>query len=91
MKKQELIDVIAEDAGLSKKAAGAALDALLDNVTGALTRGEEVTLPGFGKFTVTERAARKGRNPQTGEVVDIAASRAPGFKAGKPLKDAVNS
>ena len=67
-----------------------ALDAVLDSVTDALKKGDQVALVGFGTFAVKERAARKGRNPQTGETIDIRASKVPGFKAGKALKEAVN-
>lgn len=90
MNKSELIDAIAESADISKAAAGRALDAVISSVTGALKNGEQVVLVGFGTFSVKERAARTGRNPQTGEPIEIAAARIPGFKAGKALKDAVN-
>ena len=90
MNKTELIDAIAESADISKAAAGRALDAVISSVTGALKNGEQVVLVGFGTFSVKERAARTGRNPQTGEPIEIAAARIPGFKAGKALKDAVN-
>lgn len=90
MNKSELIDAVAENAGLTKTDASRALDAFIDGITEALTRGEQVTLVGFGTFTVKERAARTGRNPQTGATIQIAASKAPSFKAGKALKDAVN-
>ncbi len=90
MNKSELIDAIAESADISKAAAGRALDAVISSVTGALKDGEQVVLVGFGTFSVKERAARTGRNPQTGEPIEIAAARIPGFKAGKALKDAVN-
>jgi DNA-binding protein HU-beta len=88
--KSELIDAIAADAGLSKADAGKALDATLSAVTGALKKGDTVSLVGFGTFQVKERAARTGRNPQTGATIQIAAAKVPGFKAGKALKDAVN-
>jgi len=88
--KSELIDAIAERADISKAAAGRALDATLDAITGALKEGEQVTLIGFGTFLVRERASRVGRNPRTGEAMTIAAAKTPAFKAGKALKDAVN-
>jgi DNA-binding protein HU-beta len=88
--KSELIDAIAADAGLSKADAGKALDATLSAVTGALKKGDTVSLVGFGTFQVKSRAARTGRNPQTGATIQIAAATVPGFKAGKALKDAVN-
>ncbi len=90
MNKSELIDAIAADAGLSKADAGKALDATLNAVTGALKGGDSVSLVGFGTFQVKDRAARSGRNPQTGATIQIAAAKVPGFKAGKALKDAVN-
>lgn len=90
MNKTELIDAIAKEAGLTKADAGKALNALTDSVTKALKKGENVTLIGFGTFKVTKRAARTGRNPQTGKEIKIAARKAPGFTAGKALKDAVN-
>lgn len=90
MNKSELIDAIAESVDISKAAAGRALDAVISSVTGALKNGEQVVLVGFGTFSVKERAARTGRNPQTGDPIEIAAARIPGFKAGKALKDAVN-
>jgi len=90
MKKAELIDAIADGADVSKAAAGRALNAALDAVSGELAKGGSVTLPGFGTFSVSERAARTGRNPQTGETIQIAAAKQPKFKAGKGLKDAVN-
>jgi DNA-binding protein HU-beta len=88
--KSELIDAIAASADISKAAAGKALDAVIDSVTGALKDGDDVVLVGFGTFSVKERAARTGRNPQTGKAIEIAAAKVPGFKAGKGLKDAVN-
>ena len=90
MNKSELIDAIADDADLSKAAAGRAVDAFVDTVAKALKAGDQVTLVGFGTFMVRERAARSGRNPRTGETITIAASAMPVFKAGKALKDAVN-
>lgn len=88
--KAQLIDAIAESADISKAAAGRALDAFTDSVTGALKDGDQVALVGFGTFSVRERAARSGRNPQTGETIQIAAAKVPSFKAGKALKDACN-
>lgn len=90
MNKSELIAAIAESADVSKTAATAALDAFTAAITGALKQGENVTLVGFGTFEVKQRAAREGRNPQTGEPVQIAAAKVPGFKPGKGLKDALN-
>ena len=90
MNKSELVDAIAESAGLSKADAGRALDAEVDTITGALKSGDTVSLVGFGTFTVRDRAARTGRNPRTGETIQIKASKNPAFKAGKALKDAVN-
>ena len=90
MNKSELIDRIAESADLSKADAGRALDAAIEAVTAALKNGEQVALVGFGTFVVKERAARTGRNPQTGKEITIAASKAPAFKPGKALKDALN-
>jgi len=89
MNKSELIDAIAEKGGLSKADAGKALDATIASVTEALKAGDTVTLVGFGTFGVKERAARTGRNPQTGATLEIKASKVPNFKAGKGLKDAV--
>jgi|TARA_B100000446_G_scaffold145989_1_gene139497 DNA-binding protein HU-beta len=88
--KSELIDAIAASADISKADAGRALDATLEAVTGALKKGDSVSLVGFGTFAVKERAAREGRNPQTGQTIQIKAAKVPGFKAGKALKDAVN-
>ena len=90
MNKSDLVDAIADSAGLSKADAGRALDALVDTITGALKSGDGVSLVGFGVFSVSERAARVGRNPRTGESIEIPPARAPKFKAGKGLKDAVN-
>jgi len=89
MTKQNLVDVIADKAGLTKVDAAKALDALVDAVTAALGRGEKVTWTGFGTFEVRSRAARMGRNPQTGAPLHIPAGKTPAFKAGKGLKDAV--
>lgn len=90
MNKSELIEAIAASADISKAAAGRALDAITDSITNALKEGDQVALVGFGTFLVKERAARTGRNPQTGKPIDIPASNIPSFKAGKALKDAVN-
>jgi DNA-binding protein HU-beta len=90
LNKSQLVDQIATDADISKAAAGRALDSFIDAVTGALKDGDSVALVGFGTFSVRERAARTGRNPQTGESIEIAAANIPSFKAGKALKDAVN-
>ncbi len=90
MNKSELIDRIAESADLSKADAGRALDAAIEAITTALKNGEQVALVGFGTFVVKERAARTGRNPQTGAEINIAAAKAPAFKPGKALKDALN-
>lgn len=89
MNKTELIAAVAERAELSKKDAEAAITAAIDAITAALAEGEKVQLVGFGSFEVKPRAARTGRNPRTGEPVAIDASKAPVFKAGKALKDAV--
>ena len=90
MNKGELIAKIAEESKLTKKAAEAALDAFVASVEGALKKGEKVQLVGFGTFEVRQRAARKGRNPQTKAEIKIPASKAPVFKAGKALKELVN-
>lgn len=90
MNKGQLIDNIAESADISKAAASRALDAFIDTVTDALVEGDNVSLIGFGSFSVKERAARTGRNPQTGNEIQIAAAKVPAFKAGKSLKDAIN-
>lgn len=90
MNKSELIDAIAAEAGMTKADAGKALDAITRSVTTALKKGDSVTLIGFGTFKVSRRAARTGRNPQTGKEIKIAARKAPAFTAGKALKDAVN-
>ena len=89
LNKADLINVVAETAGLSKKDAGKAVDAVLEGVTGALQAGDKVQLVGFGTFEVREKNARTGRNPQTGATIEIPASTVPAFKAGKALKDAV--
>ena len=89
MNKAELIDTVAAKADLSKAAAGRALDAALEAITKALKKKDTVTLVGFGTFSVRKRSARIGRNPKTGEEIKIRASKVPGFKAGKTLKDAI--
>ncbi|MFE8700988.1 HU family DNA-binding protein [Cytobacillus sp. FJAT-54145] len=89
MNKTDLINAVAEASELSKKDAGKAVDATFDTILNALKSGDNVSLLGFGAFEVRERAARKGRNPQTGEEIDIAASKIPAFKPGKNLKDSV--
>ena len=90
MNKSELIDAIAANSGLSKADAGRALDGFTDAITSALAGGDSVSMVGFGTFAVKHRAARAGRNPRTGETIQIKASNNPAFKAGKALKDAVN-
>ena len=91
MNKSELVAAVAEKAGLPKKDAECAISALTDVIADALKKGDKVQLVGFGSFEVSERAARTGRNPQTKEEIKIPASKAPKFKAGKALKDKVNS
>lgn len=90
MNKAELIEAIAASADLPKSTAARALDALTETITSALRNGDSVSLVGFGTFAVKERAARDGRNPQTGATIKISAAKLPGFKPGKSLKDAVN-
>jgi DNA-binding protein HU-beta len=90
MNKGELIEAVSGEAGLSKADATRAVEALLATVTKALKAGDQVALVGFGTFVAKKRAAREGRNPRTGEMIQIPASVVPGFKAGKALKDAVN-
>ena len=90
MNKAELIEAMADAADISKAAASRALDGMVDAITDAMKAGDQVSLVGFGTFSVKERAARQGRNPQTGETIEIKASNIPSFKAGKALKDAVN-
>jgi len=90
MNKTELIAVVAEKAELSKKDAEKAIKAFTDAVSEELVKGGKIQLVGFGTFEVSERAAREGRNPQTGEAMTIAASKTPKFKAGKALKDSIN-
>jgi DNA-binding protein HU-beta len=89
MNKSDIIEAVARETGLSKAAAGGAVDALIKTVTSALKRGNDVQFTGFGTFTVTDQAARMGVNPQTGAKIQIAARRVPKFRAGKGLKDAV--
>jgi len=88
--KSELIDAIARHADISKAAAGRALDATVNSITGSLKKGDIVTLVGFGSFYVGKRTERQGRNPQTGDPIRIGAAKVPKFRAGKALKDAVN-
>jgi len=90
MNKSELIEAVADSADLSKASASRAVDAVLESITDALSEGDQVTLVGFGTFSVRDRAARTGRNPRTGESIEIPASKVPGFKPGKALKDAIN-
>lgn len=90
MNKSDFVNAVADKAELSKADAGRAIDAMIEVVKKALKKGDTVTLVGFGTFQVRKRAARTGRNPRTGENIKIKASKIPGFKAGKALKDAVN-
>jgi len=90
MNKSELIDAAASSAGMRKTEVQAALDAILETITAEVGRGNKVTLTGFGNFELRKRAARTGRNPQTGAEIQVAASKAPTFKAGKAFKEAVN-
>ena len=90
MNKQELIDSIAESADISKASAARAVDGMVGSITDALKAGDSLTLVGFGTFSVRKREARAGRNPKTGEAIQIKAANVPAFKAGKALKDAVN-
>ena len=91
MNKNELIEVMASSADISKNAATKALDAMIDEITASLQKGQDVVLIGFGSFSTSKRAARTGRNPQTGETMQIPAATVARFKAGKKLKDAVNN
>ena len=91
MNKNDLVAFVADTTELSRADAGKAVDAVFEGITDALKKGDEVRLVGFGTFAVTERAASEGRNPRTGEKIQIAASRQPKFKAGKGLKDVVNA
>jgi DNA-binding protein HU-beta len=90
MNKAELVDAVAGAANLSKADATRAVDAVVDAITSALKKGQQVSVVGFGTFSVKHRSARSGRNPRTGDTINIAASNVPGFKAGKALRDAVN-
>jgi DNA-binding protein HU-beta len=90
MNKSELIDAAAASTGMTKTDIQAALDAILQTITSEVGRGNKVSLTGFGNFELRERAARTGRNPQTGEQIQVAATKSPTFKAGKAFKDAVN-
>jgi DNA-binding protein HU-beta len=89
MNKQELVESVADGAELTKADAGRAVDAVVSTISDALRAGEKVSITGFGSFEVRQRAARTGRNPQTGATMQVPASKAPAFKAGKGLKDAV--
>lgn len=91
MNKNELIADVAAKTGLTKAAAGEAVDATFDAITAALSKGDDVKVAGFGNFVVTERAATEGRNPRTGETIQIPAQKAPKFRAGKGLKDSLNA
>ncbi len=90
MNKTDLIDFIADEADLSKASAGRALDAVIDGITATLRKDDTVTIVGFGTFAVGKRAARTGRNPQTGAEIKIKAAKVPKFRPGKALKDALN-
>jgi len=87
--KTDLIEKVAKEADLSKAAAGRAVNAVFDGISGALSKGEDVGIVGFGTFSVSDRPARQGRNPQTGKPIQIQATRVPKFKAGKNLKESV--
>ena len=91
MNKNDLISSVAESSGLTKAAAGRAVDGVFDSIASALSSGDDVRIVGFGSFSVANRAASTGRNPRTGEEIQIPASKQPKFKAGAPLKSAVNS
>lgn len=91
MNKTELVSKVAEKLGVTKKDTGAAIDAAVDAIIEAVASGDEVSISGFGKFSITERSERQGRNPQTGEAITIAATKSPRFKAAKTFKDAVNA
>jgi len=90
MNKSELTEAVASSADLSKASAAKVVDAVIESVTNSLKAGEQVAIAGFGTFLVRDRSARTGRNPRTGELMEIKASKVPSFKAGKALKDAVN-
>ncbi|HKJ71581.1 MAG TPA: HU family DNA-binding protein [Gammaproteobacteria bacterium] len=89
MNKTDLIEKVAKEADLSKAAAGRAVNAVFDGISGALSKGEDVGIVGFGTFSVSQRPARQGRNPQTGQPIQIKATKVPKFKAGKNLKESV--
>ena len=91
MNKTDLIEIVAKNAELSKAAAGRILDTMLEAITDSLGKGKEVVLVGFGSFVVNKRKQRKGRNPQTGDVITIPAAKVPRFRPGKYLKDKVNN
>ncbi len=90
MKKQDFIRAVADSANVSQSTASDVFDAVVDTITDAMKKDDKLTFVGFGTFSVKERAARQGRNPRTGETINIAAAKIPSFKAGKALKDAVN-
>ncbi len=90
MKKSDFIKCVAKKTGMSQADCSKCLDAMIECITGALKKGDSVSLIGFGTFSVKKRAARQGRNPRTGETIQIKAAKVPSFKAGKALKDAVN-
>lgn len=90
MKKTEFVEAVADEAGITKTDAAAVVDAVLNVITDTLKSGDQVTLTGFGSFLVRKRDARTGRNPRTGDTIQIKASKVPSFKAGKALKDALN-
>ena len=90
MNKNDLVAAVSDDSGLSKKDAASAVDCVINVIAHALKSGDEVRLVGFGTFAVTQRAASQGRNPRTGETIEISASKQPKFKAGRALKDAIN-
>ena len=90
MNKSEFVEAVAENADIPKSTAQKAVDAMVDVIGGTLKKGDQVSLVGFGTFLTRKREARQGRNPRTGETINIAASRVPSFKAGKALKDTVN-
>ena len=90
MTKTEIVEQMAQDAGISRTIADTALRSAIDSISNSLAKGQEVTIVGFGTFSVASRAARTGRNPQTGEPIEIKATKVPRFKPGKALKDAVN-
>ncbi|HEX7112995.1 MAG TPA: HU family DNA-binding protein [Mizugakiibacter sp.] len=90
MNKAEFVSAVADSTGMTKADAGRAVEAMLETVKKCLKKGDDVSLVGFGTFTVRKRAARSGRNPRTGQTIKIKASKVPAFKAGKALKDAIN-